>query len=234
MSSILTTDRSRFLLLVALLVLSIAMWTSWILMPVKLFVVFLHELSHALAALLTGGSVERIEINSRIGGLAVTRGGWGWLVISSGYVGSMLLGSLIVIGSVRGRGARVIAILVGGVVLLVTLLFVRNAFGLLFGCAFGGGMLAAARWLPRSWMILLVQYLGAMSCLYALVDVAEDLLTLQHRVTDASIMAASTGIPAIVWGILWSAISLVVFILTIRFAWRLANRYASEARDLPR
>jgi len=48
-----------------LAVLFIAVWVGWdtpFVYPIKIFVVFLHELGHALAALLTGGQVVSIQI----------------------------------------------------------------------------------------------------------------------------------------------------------------------------
>jgi len=225
------TPRQQLLLIIGLLVLSILFWSSPALYPVKLFVVLLHELSHALAALLTGGSVERITIDSRIGGMAVTRGGWSWVVVSSGYLGSMLLGGAIFLLSLRARMSVMLAAVTGVIVLLVTLLFVRNSFGVIFGIVFGGALLAAARWLSERWLRVIVQYLGAMSCLYALVDVKQDLVTLEDRVTDASIFAGMTGIPAIVWGVLWSVLALAVFILIMRTAWRMsAGRETARVR----
>ncbi|GEM_PF-5819162 len=146
------TPRQQLLLIIGLLVLSILFWSSPVLYPVKLFVVLLHELSHALAALLTGGSVERITIDSRIGGMAVTRGGWLWVVVSSGYLGSMLLGGAIFLLSLRARMSVMLAAVTGVIVLLVTLLFVRNSFGVIFGIVFGGALLAAARWLSERWL----------------------------------------------------------------------------------
>ncbi len=212
--------RRRLLILVGLLVLSLFFWNSIFLYPVKLFVVLLHELSHAAAALLTGGRVVEIRIDSRIGGLALTQGGWSALVVSSGYIGSMLLGGGILLLSLRTRAVPVVAVATGVVVLLTTVFFVRNGFGLIFGVLFGAALLASARWLPAAWLALLVQYLGAASCLYALIDVKDDVLTLQNRVTDASILADMTGVPAIVWGVLWSTLSLLVFILIMRLALR--------------
>jgi hypothetical protein len=214
--------RTQLLILFGLLLLSLFFWDSVVLYPVKLFVVLLHELSHAAAALLTGGSVVEIQIDSRIGGLAITQGGWSWLIVSSGYLGSMLLGGTILLLGLRRRAVPSLAAAIAVLVLLVTVLFVRNGFGLIFGLLFGATLLAAARWLPAAWLEIVVQYLGGMSSLYALVDVKEDLLTLEPRLTDASILAGMTGIPAIVWGLLWSAISLAVFLLIMRAALRRA------------
>jgi hypothetical protein len=134
----------------------------------------------------------------------------------------MLLGGAILLLAMRRRAVPVLAAAIAVLVLLVTLLFVRNGFGLIFGLLFGAGLLAAARWLPSAWLEIAVLYLGGMSSLYALVDVKEDLLTLEPRLTDASILAGMTGIPAIVWGLLWSALSLAVFILIMRAALRRA------------
>jgi hypothetical protein len=220
--------RTRLVVIIALLVLSIVFWNSIVLYPVKLFVVLLHELSHALTAVVTGGSVEEITIDSRIGGMAVTRGGWSWLIVSSGYLGSMLLGGGIFLLSLRRGSAVIVSAVTGAAIVITAALFVRNSFGLIFALTFGSAMLAAARWLPERWLSLTVQYLGAMSCLYALIDVKEDLLTLENPVTDASIFADMTGIPAIVWGILWSAAALLVFLLIMRAAWRHAAKTSPE------
>lgn len=219
-----TPPRSQLLLLGGMLLLSMILWDTIVLYPVKLFVVLLHEISHGAAAVLTGGSIVEIQIDHRIGGLALTRGGWPLLVVSSGYLGSMLLGGGILLLSLRRRGAPVLAAAIAVVVLVVTVVFVRNAFGLIFGLTFGAAMLAAVRWLDARWLGLLLQYLGGMSCLYALVDVAQDLLTLEPRQTDAAILAGMTGIPAIVWGVLWSAAALVVFFLVLRGALRTRSR----------
>lgn len=228
--------RTRLFVLIGVLLLSIFFWHSILLYPVKLFVVLLHELSHAAAALLTGGSVVEIQIDSRIGGLALTQGGWPFIIVSSGYLGSMLFGGAILLLALRERFVPALAAAIGVLMLLVTVLFVRNSFGLIFGLLFGVALLAAARWLAVRHLALLMQYLGAMSCLYALVDVKEDLLTFEDRLTDASILAVMTGIPAIVWGVLWSAISLAVFFLVLRAALRRATAAAPSSitdRRLP-
>ena len=209
-----TTPHSRLLLLGGMLLLSMVLWDTIVLYPVKLFVVLLHEISHGAAAVLTGGSVVEIQIDHRIGGLALTRGGWPFVVVSSGYLGSMLLGGCILLLSLRRRGAPVLAAAIAVMVLVVTVVFLRNAFGLIFGLAFGAAMLVTG----------CPQYVGGMSCPYAMVDVAQDLLTLEPRQTDAAILAGMTGIPAIVWGVLWSAAALAVFLLVMRGALRAAAR----------
>jgi hypothetical protein len=90
---------------------------------------------------------------------------------------------------------------------LVTILFVRNGFGVVFGLgtAVAFGMLA---WKSTPRAAYLIDILAVMSSLYALYDLT-DFLLIGAR-TDAAILAQITYIPAFVWAILWSGISLLV------------------------
>jgi len=54
--------------LLALTAVVFAHWQMPIVVPLKILVVLLHEMSHALAAWLTGGSVEQISISAQQGG----------------------------------------------------------------------------------------------------------------------------------------------------------------------
>jgi hypothetical protein len=213
-------NRYKLIIVLTLLGVSMIFWNSIVLYPIKLFVVLLHEVSHGFAAVATGGSILRIEINERIGGVCYTAGGWPFVVVSAGYVGSMILGGLVFMLAQRASFSRWLAAVIGTLCVVVTLLYVRNLFGLLFGVGFGLAFLASARYLPPNLLEMFLQYVGAMSCLYALVDVKEDLLTLQPRLTDAAILAGMTHIPAIVWGIIWSVLSLCVFLLVLYATYR--------------
>jgi len=53
-------------------------------------VVFLHELSHALATWVTCGKVISMEVHGNEGGLTKTVGGSRFIILSSGYLGSFL------------------------------------------------------------------------------------------------------------------------------------------------
>lgn len=212
--------RLQFSLVIVLVIASVFFWDTIVLYPVKIFVVLMHEISHGLAAVATGGSIQAIEIDERIGGVCHTLGGWGFAIASAGYLGSMALGSGIFLAALRHRVARPLGVFIGAAVLIVTVLYVRNFFGIAFGVLFGAGMIAAVKYLPANGLQMTLQYLGAVSCLYALIDIKEDLLTLEHRTTDAALLASMTGIPALVWGILWSVLALVVFIVVLRSATR--------------
>ena len=64
-------------LLVPLLLAAVvyAFWSTVFVWPLRLFVVLLHEVSHGLAAVATGGRIVSIELSPAEGGLCTTAGG---------------------------------------------------------------------------------------------------------------------------------------------------------------
>ncbi|MFN7972914.1 MAG: M50 family metallopeptidase [Acidobacteriota bacterium] len=213
--------RLRPLLLpLGLALAAILLWSSIAVFPLKIFVVTLHEISHGLAAVLTGGRIERIELRSNEGGLCVTRGGWPFLVISAGYLGSMFWGAVLLVLGTRTRGDRGIVAAIGVLMLGVTLLWIRTLFGFVFGILWGAALLGVAAKLPARVSRVLLQTMGVVSCLYAVADIGSDVIARSVPGSDASALARLTGIPAIVWGLVWIAASIAVAIVALAVASR--------------
>lgn len=207
-------NRRRLLFLLGFSVYFGAIWFLWetpVVYPVKVFVIFLHETSHAMAALATGGWVERIELSPRLGGACYCPGGNAFVTLSAGYLGSLAWGALILESAQRsgGRAFRVVQGLGAGV-LLLTLLYVRGTFGLLFGIVFGTALLLAAPRLSSGANRVVLTFLGFTSALYAILDIKADVLDRPHLPSDAHMLAQLTGVPTPLWGILWIGIALVV------------------------
>ena len=70
------------------------LWDTYLVYPLKLLVVFLHESSHGLMAILTGGTVLHVEVSPDEAGVCKTQGGSRFLTLSAGYLGSMLWAGL--------------------------------------------------------------------------------------------------------------------------------------------
>lgn len=207
-----TKRRLRFL--AGFAVYFVALWFLWnspVVYPLKIFVVLLHEISHGVMALATGGTIERILITANEGGLCQCPGGNTFLVLSAGYLGSLLWGAAI-LWAARGRGSvpRIAAALIGIVVIGVTVMYVRNWFGLLFGVAFGGVLIMAGRQLSAEGNAALLTTLGLTSCLYAILDIKSDVLDRPELMSDARLLAEATGIPTLFWGLLWIALAIFV------------------------
>ncbi|MEZ4423606.1 MAG: M50 family metallopeptidase [Gemmatimonadota bacterium] len=204
------------------------LWTFWetpAFTPVKIFVVLLHELSHALAAVLTGGTVRHITLDAMQGGATVTTGGSAFVILSSGYLGSLLLGGLLLVaGMVLRKGLRPA---LGGVALVVlgaTVFLIRSAFGFAYGLTAGLVLLAVARWLP-AWVSRAVLIgLGLTSCLYAILDIKSDVFDRPGAPSDAYMLAEMTGVPTLVWGVLWAVLAFAFAAVLLRWAYRRAAR----------
>ncbi len=212
---------SAVLTIVVLLALIGFFWNSWLIYPLKLLVVFFHELSHGLAALLTGGSIMRIEMVAQQGGLCVTLGGSRFLILSAGYLGSLIWGGAILVLASRTRFDRGLQTLLGLVLLLSTLVWVRplTGFGFVFAALTALGLTAAGLLLSGFLNDLLLKLIGLTSVLYAPLDILSDVLARPNALqSDASQLAQQTGIPTVLWGALWMVTAVIAAILFLRSA----------------
>ena len=200
----------RLLLPLGIAALALLLWDSFVAFPFRIFVVFLHEISHGLAAVVTGGAIESIGLSFDEGGVCRTRGGWPFLILNAGYLGSLFWGAtFLVLGERRTRSRTVLAV-VGAFTLLVTLFYVRTLFGFAYGLLAGGALMAVAAKLRPAVSEVLLAAIGATSALYAVWDIASDALFRHSNASDAAALAQVTGIPAVVWGVAWIAVSLGV------------------------
>jgi hypothetical protein len=204
-------------------VVGILFWNTWPLYPFKLLVVLMHESSHAFATLLVGGSVERIHVDPREGGytLSLVHPGISSQIVvwSAGYVGSTVSGCVLLWAAARTRQGRwpllALAVWTGA----VALLWVRDAFTLAFVAGATVALVAVARFAPALVRRGLLVFLGTFGVSYALYDIRDDLLHFAARPggeSDADALARATFIPAIVWGVGWAAVSVVLVALTLR------------------
>ena len=193
----------------------LALWGTPVVYPLKIFVVFLHELSHGLAAVLTGGRIVEITLSANQGGVCTTSGGWTWVILPAGYLGSMLWGGLILVAAARTDRDQLISVLIGAVVLAVTVLFVRSWFGLLYGLSFGAGMALLGAKAPRAANDFVLKLIGLTSVLYAVLDIWSDLIARQIDCSDAGQMARQFFGTPLLWGIVWivAALAAAAFFL---------------------
>jgi hypothetical protein len=214
-------DGKLLFALAASAVLGVFFWNAWPLYPFKLLVVLMHESGHAAATLLVGGSVDQISISPNEGGVTMSRyvpALWRSVIVSSaGYVGSTISGCVLVWLAARTKNGRWPLVALAAWCAGVALLYVRDGFTLLFtaGCAVALFLLArfGSDWLRRAVLV----FLGAFSICYALYDIRDDLLHLQSSgASDADALARLTYIPAVVWGVAWGALSLLLIALTLR------------------
>lgn len=204
--------------LVLMFVFVTVFWHSPLIYPVKVFVVLLHEVGHGLAAELTGGDVERIELSSNLGGVCWSRGGSRLAVLPAGYLGSMVFGGAILVAAARTRYDKQIAFAIGALMIVLAIWLVRSAFGIAFCLLFGVAMIASARFLSEKSNDLILKFIGLTSSLYAVIDIKEDLISRTVPGSDAYAMSKEFFGPPVFWGVLWILIALVGTAFFVRLA----------------
>jgi len=221
--------RSSFTLLVFASLLTLILWfipfAGLITFPIRLFVTYIHEIGHALAALATLGGVNRVALDWSGSGVTFTQGGLGFLISSAGYLTTTLYGAGLLLFLRRERNARIAAIGTGLALLGVTLLFGGNILAWLCGLVFGAGCLVlGVKAKPR-----LTHFLMSFIAVQCLLNAFYDLRTLLYLSafdpafpTDAGNMSQATGgfLPPVFWAGGWALLSAAVVVGTLIIYYR--------------
>ena len=231
-------------------VLSFIPYAEFLTYPFRIFVTFIHEGGHALAALVTGNSVASLSVATNASGETYTTQG-GLIsqvfISSAGYVGSMAFGALLLILIRRAVAAR--WVLLGCGILIFALTMIYGLFKPIFwmtawsgipftlfaGLFISARLILIARFASARVATFFVSFLAVQCVLNALFDLKTVFFLSApfgpSRQTDAFNMAQATGIPAILWTVIWIALALGI----LWFAMRLyvAGRDKSYQPDLP-
>ena len=231
--------RPQATLLLTAAVISIVLWfipfAELITYPFRIFVTFIHEGGHAIAALLTGNSVESLSIATNASGETYTTGGGRFsqvFVSSAGYLGSMAFGAFLLVLIRKAIAARVVLIGSATLILALTLIYglikpamsgvVSSAlpFTILAGTLLSVGLIAVAKYASARVATFFVSFLAVQCVLNALLDLKTVFYLSSpfgpNVPTDAVNMANATGIPALFWSVAWIAIAIGILAVTMR------------------
>ncbi len=199
------------------------LWDTPAVYPLKVFVVLLHEISHAMIAVATGGTIERIVLDPNQGGACYCPGGNAFLTLSAGYLGSLAWGALLIsAGQMKRINSRLVTGAVGLLVVGLTLAYVRSTFGFWFGLAFGSVLFLGALRLSAAVNQGILLTLGLTSCLYAILDIKSDVLDRPELRSDAAMLGELTGIHTVVWGGLWITVAVLASAWLFQWSYRRA------------
>lgn len=185
-----------------------------LLYPVTLLVTFLHELGHALGALLTGGSVEGMQINPDGSGYTITRGGSRGVTLIGGYLGSAVLGNLLFrIGARHQALTHHTLLVLAGLMILSGVIWFQslNSTALLFVFGLLLGFIA----LKTNWDQDVLMFLGLAAVLYIIQDFdtgPRSDLVMYEKVVGF--------FPYQVWMYLWLGLAGVLFLWNLKEIFR--------------
>lgn len=218
--------------------------------PFRIFVTFIHEGGHAIAALITGNTVASLSVATNASGETYTTQGGLFsqvLVSSAGYLGSMAFGALLLVLIRKSIAARIVLMISGAIVLGLTLIFglfkplvtwsgfSGIPFTLVAGVLISVGLMAAAKFASARVASFLVSFLAVQCVLNALLDLktvfflSSPFAPSVH--TDAMNMANATGIPAIFWTIIWIVVAFGILWFVMRLY--VVSRDSAVQPDLP-
>lgn len=252
--NILSSAKS-FWLIIGLVLLSLFLKDlpvfSLLLAPFHQFEVMLHEMSHAIACVLTGGSVSGLTIvedGNGHGGLTFTRGGIPFIYSQAGYMGETLWGCSLVLLSRFPGISRFILIAMGLLVAATSIYFMPGAVFRLdtwaqgLGSLFWGLTIAAAL-VFSGWKLkeknarFILLFMAVQSCLSSLdglqAIVMQSLGAYPGSWSDATNMEKLTMIPAPFWAISWALFSVGMLSAVMWLTFKLDRKVTkTEAPEL--
>lgn len=245
--------RRRVLMITALaLVIVFLLWNNplrWgvidlIMSPLRLFVTFIHEASHSLAALISGGEVLKFQVSADGSGVATTAGGSRALILAAGYLGAALFGSvLFFVVNRMPRYIDMIAFALGMFMIGFTLMFALpdqsgNPLAMVLGIGFGALLIFLGAKANLIVDLLVLNVLAVMTALNAVFDVWGDLVTYGDTFsrfgvrTDAIAFSQDIApiLPPVLVGIIWSALAVVMLGISAYYAlWKPLHAEVNEA-----
>lgn len=181
-------------------------------LPMKWFNTYFHEISHGIAALITGGSIKYIEINYNGSGVCATVGGVNSVIAFAGYFGAVLWGMAIYMMAARlnKMAATAFAFFLVTMTGLTIFFFAGNVVTTLILSMIATVILLIELSRDHTVMRLGLKFIG----LYILVDsifAPMHLVDGLHR-GDGANLEKFTGLPEVLWVVIW--------VLTAVFAMR--------------
>ncbi|MGV8876447.1 MAG: M50 family metallopeptidase [Rhodoglobus sp.] len=177
-----------------------------------LFTTLVHELGHAVGAIFTGRFVHGMKIRMNHSGEAVSSG--------RSRLGSAISGSLgypapAIVGALQlwcvTQGYTALALMVGGIILVMTLLVIRNLFGFLVVAVSAAASAALWVWATpaqQSYVLLVIAIallVGSVRGLATVIGV-HTRRRAQLNTSDAYLLYQRTGIASLFWLLLFAAI----------------------------
>jgi peptidase M50B-like protein len=185
-----------------------------VLKPINLFVTYLHEFGHAFGALITGGTVESLQVSADGSGVTTSRGGSRPIIIMGGYIGSAIFGNLLFLIGAKWPKVAQIAIFILASTMAISAIVWHNSlytstFLLIFAVALY--FIASKTNLDRD----MLMFLGLASIIYIIQDFNVGPGSDLKMYAEEMIF-----IPAFVWKYIWLAIVVILTFFNFRMIFK--------------
>jgi len=225
-------DRMGLTWLIVAAIATIVLWQvpagNYILYPFTILATWFHEMGHGLMALLLGGQFRKLEIFGNGSGVATYAMSLSLapigpaLVAFSGPMGPPIAGAALILASRSFKTATLSLKILGGFLLVSTIIWVRSLFGIvaipLLGLIILGIALKAPRWVQG----FTVQFIGVQACVstYHQLDYLFSYSAGSMGLSDTAQIQQQLLLPYWFWGGLMAVASLVILVQSLRIAYR--------------
>ena len=164
---------------------------------------YFHEISHGIAALITGGKIVNIQLSLSGAGLCTTQGGSDFLITFSGYAGAIFWGGLIYALASKNQGmARAVSYFILALLAVTILLWAKGLLTMLIIIVLMILFLLKIRMSQSFYVQKALQLSGILVLLNSLFS--PWYLFDGRAIGDGARLAELTYLPELFWVILWS------------------------------
>ncbi|MBK8315286.1 MAG: M50 family metallopeptidase [Acidobacteria bacterium] len=185
--------------------------------PLRLFVTFIHEGGHALMALLTAGSVEKLVIYADASGETYTRGGSQFLIASAGYLASTVYGASLLVLCSDGKKAKAVLTATALLIVALTGFFAKDLFSIFIGISLALILVFVVLSFGARLAHFSLSFLAVQCCLNALYDL-RTLFVVSASTSmrsDAKTLEELTMVPAVLWASMLIVVSTITLLIAV-------------------
>ncbi|GAA6173027.1 M50 family metallopeptidase [Colwellia sp. KU-HH00111] len=169
---------------------------------------YFHEISHGIAAIVTGGTILRIQLFANGAGLCTTQGGMAVVISFSGYAGATLWGwGIYKLASAHQRAAQVFSVFILLLLICSVIFWGRDILTWFILAILAVVFLLTIKLKKINYLQGLMQLFGLLILLNSMSSPTY-LLDGRH-IGDGAALASVTFVPEIVWVLTWFAFALL-------------------------
>jgi hypothetical protein len=197
-----------FLLLAAILVRQL----HFVSIPFNWLESYFHEISHGIAALITGGNIVRIQLFTNGAGLCTTQGGSAFVISFLGYAGATLWGWAIYrVASAHQRAAQIFSVTMLLLLASTLVFWARDLLTIIIILFLAIMFVLTVKMRQLGTLQLLMQFFGLSILLNSLFS--PTYLLDGRDLGDGAALASLTFVPEFVWVITWFVLALAALYL---------------------
>lgn len=176
-------------------------------LPLNWLESYFHEISHGLAAIITGGTIINIQLFPNGAGLCTTQGGIRFITSFMGYAGATLWGWLLFkLANSHQRMAQILSGVMISLLLASIILWTRDLLTLIIIACLAVLFVFTIKMSRLKYVQLTLKFFGLSILLNSLFS--PTYLFDGRDKGDGAALAQMTMIPEFVWVLLWCAIAL--------------------------